>query len=466
MNDPMAFSTPHVVMPPAPVVDTPASTEELLRWASAAVGGPITDWHQISGGNRYQSFTISARDADDEERRYYLRYQLPRSVSVEPYTVLREVAFYRLLEKSGVPAARLVAVNTDLPAVLLEHVDGIAEYRRLVDIAERETIAMEFTDALSTLHGTPFDLRIFPDADRRRTLPDCAAAEIADWKAMYDEVAVREPLIETSLRWLADNVSPAEGAPVLVHGDAGPGNFLFKGGHLSAIIDWEFAHPGDWHDDLAWFSMRCVMEPVPDFPACLRRYEMQSGRTIDVRRLRFYQVLVSTRVLIVRHRNVSGEHGNSIVSRALNRRLLTAALAAANDIVLAPFVLADVPPTDQTELYDFVIAGLRDDISSRSDDKHVAASSKNLAKIVKFLREIDRYGVILERSEMARLAAVLGDEPSSRNSGYLALSSAVSAGAIEFEVALRVFAEGARCDAILAASASGRIANRTWPDVE
>lgn len=445
---------------------TPASTDELFRWAGTVLGGPVVDWHQISGGNRYQSFAVSSRDEDGKERRYYLRYQLPRSASVEPYTVLREVNFYRMLEESGVPAARLIAVNTDFPAILLEHVEGIAEYRRLVNVGERETIAMEFTDALAKLHSMPLDLGIFPDAARRTTLAKCAAAEIADWKAMYDEVAIRDPLIETSLRWLDANVPEADGTPVLVHGDAGPGNFLFRDGHLSALIDWEFAHPGDGHDDLAWFSMRCVMEPVPDFAACLRRYEAKSGRNLDVRRLRFYQVLVSTRVLIVRHRNVSGEHGNSIVSKALNRRLLTTALATANDIALPAFALPDIPPTDRTELYDFVIASLRDDISGRSDDNHIIASSKNVAKTIKFLREIDRFGPVLERKEMALLKDVLRKEPASKQGGYLELSTRASTGEIPFETLLRVFTEAAHCDAMLAASASGGIANRTWPDIE
>ena len=439
--------------------------ECLLQWVREATGDAVVDWHQISGGNRCQSFTVLTRDGAGSTRRYYLRYQLPRSASVERYTVLREAAIYRLLERNDVPAARLIAVNPDLSAVLLDHIDGIAEYRRLSDKIERETIAMEFTDALARLHARPLDLEDLPEAAERPTMADAARAEVAEWKAMYEETGIGDPLIDLSLQWLQANVPADADAPVLVHGDAGPGNFLFKDGHLSGLIDWEFAHPGDWHDDLAWFSMRCVMEPVPDFAACLRRYEASAAATIDLARLRFYQILVSTRVLIIRHRNVSGEPGNSIVSKALNRRLLIAALAAANNVAMPTVSPPKAMSTEHTELYDFVIASLRDDISMRSDDKQIVASAKNLAKVAKYLSQVDRYSTAFDNRELAMLTRTLGERPATKQEGYFSISRGVQKGEIELEIALQIFSECVQYDTILAAPASGRIAQRSWPQL-
>jgi aminoglycoside phosphotransferase (APT) family kinase protein len=121
-----------------------------------------------------------------------------------------------------------------------------------------------------------------------------------------------------------------DGPVVLVHGDAGPGNFLFEHGHLTAVIDWELAHLGDPMEDLAWFSMRSVMEPVPDFAESLADYERFAGAPIDRSRLLYHRVFVSARVVVIRHRNVTGEPAHAIVSRALNRRLLVEALADAS----------------------------------------------------------------------------------------------------------------------------------------
>lgn len=454
----------------------PVSTEALLQWAAQALGRPIAEAQRISGGNRYHSYVLTTRPAAGEAPlRAYLRYQMPRPETAEPYTLDREIGVYALIAGSGVPAARLIAFNPALPAVLLDHVDGIAEFRRIQDMATREAIACEFTAALARLHAIDDGLGCMPDAASRRTMADCARAEIAQWRAMYEEVPARDPLIDFAFQWLDAHVPVPPEPPVLVHGDAGPGNFLFRDGHLTALIDWEFAHLGDWHDDLAWFAMRVVMEPVPDFPACLRSYEAASGRTIDLARLAFHKVLVSTRVLVIRHRNVSGEYGNSIVSQALNRRLVTAALAEAEGIAL-PAV--PVPPPAETEagaMFDFLVASLRDDVAAKSADKAVVAAAKNLAKIGKFLREKDRHGPQLEALERARLEALLGpglglgqglgQGPASIREGHFAVVAAVNAGRIGFAEALRFFAASAHYGAVLAGPASGSIATRGWAPV-
>ncbi len=444
-----------------------ASEQELMAWAADAVGAPIVEWHRISGGNRYQSFVIETAEKPDEvAQRFYLRYQLPRPDTAEPYTVLREIEFYKLLAASDVPAARLIAVNAALPAVLLEHVAGIAEYRRLTDLDERQTIAFEFVDALASLHALTVSADGLPDSEGRGSMGRCARQEVGTWRTMYEEMPDRSPLIDLSLDWLEANAPDDESPPVLVHGDAGPGNFLFKDGHLSAVIDWEFAHLGDPHDDLAWFSMRNVMEPVPDFAACLRRYEAKTGRRINLARLRYYQALVSTRVLIIRHRNVSGEHGNSIVSQALNHRLLTSALIQANGFGMPELRPSSALPTAQSELYDYIIDTLRDEIAARSSDKKIVSAAKALAKVSKFLREVDQHGAEFDRQEIADLTRILGHEPQDQVKGQLELVEQVRANCIALEDALRFFAGSAHRGAQLAASSSGRISGRSWPPVE
>ena len=61
-------------------------------------------------------------------------------------------------------------------------------------------------------------------------------------------------------------------------------------------------------------------------------FELLPGRA----RILYHRVLVSARVVVIRHRNVTGEPGNAIVSRALNRRLLVQALADASGCVADP----------------------------------------------------------------------------------------------------------------------------------
>ncbi|MBD3848100.1 phosphotransferase family protein [Bosea sp. SSUT16] len=443
--------------------DRPATPDELRAWIEAQTGGAITSWTQISGGNRCRSWAVDVASASEPPAELYLRYQPPRPPSAEPYTVWREAQFYRALASSPVPAPKLIAVHPESQAILTERAPGRADYRRIADDAARTTIAREFVQALATLHRTPVARLDMAGFDPRATLADCVRQELAIWRAMYAETRRLDPLIAFALDWLDDNVPATTAPPVLVHGDAGPGNFLFDEGHLTALLDWELAHPGDPMEDLAWFSMRCVMEPVPDFPARLREYGEAMGTPVDLDRIRYHRVFVSTRVVIIRHRNVTGLPGNSIVSRALNRRLLVTALAEATATTLAPPARMDAPETERSALFDFVLHELRHDIAEASDDAGVVAAAKNMAKVVKYLRECDRIGPLVAAAELEALTGMLSARPSTVPEGMAALADRLQAGDIPFTAALQFFAGSVARDAELAASASGGLAGRDFP---
>src|SRR3546814_13765388 len=69
-----------------------------------------------------------------------------------------------------------------------------------------------------------------------------------------------DPLIHLSLDWLEANVPADMPAPVIVHGDAGPGNFLYKGNRVTALLDWELVHYGDPMADLALLCLRMMFQ--------------------------------------------------------------------------------------------------------------------------------------------------------------------------------------------------------------
>ena len=294
-------------------------------------------------------------------------------------------------------------------------------------------------------------------------IADHVRAELGTWRAMYDEAGRPDALLDLAFRWLGDNMPAPDGPVALAHGDAGPGNFLFEHGRLTALIDWELAHLGDPMEDLAWFLMRCVMEPVPDFAASLRDYEHFSGKPVDRARICYHRVFVSTRVVVIRHRNVTGEAAHAIVSQALNHRLLIEALADASGCRVDTPAPVERPPTPRSLLYDQVLADLCDVVVARSTDGQVIAKAKNAAKVVKYLQAFDRFGDTLERADRAALAELLGSNPASIKAGEDALAAALQAGRIAFPAALAYFAGQAARQAQLAAGASGGIANRHYP---
>ena len=436
---------------------------ELFDWVAEACGGRIARSTQTSGGNRCRSWAIDVVDGDGRVAKVFLRYGPPRPPGVEPYTLHREAQVYRAIAEAGLQAPRLIAEHPRHQAILTERAPGIAEFRRLSDPAAKQSIARELMDNLARLHRADTAGLMLDGGGQGARIADHVRAELGIWRAMYGEAGRPDALLDLAFRWLADNMPDPDGPVVLAHGDAGPGNFLFEHGRLTALIDWELAHLGDPMEDLAWFSMRCVMEPVPDFAASLRDYERFSGAPADRARIRYHRVFVSTRVVVIRHRNVTGEPAHAIVSQALNRRLLIEALGDASGCRADAPAPVERPPTPRSGLYDHILADLRDVVVARSTDGQVIAKAKNAAKVVKYLQAFDRYGGALEQADHAALADLLGVRPSSVDGGEDALVAALRAGRVAFPDALAYFAGQAARKAQLAARASGGIASRYYP---
>ena len=433
----------------------------LFAWVEEVCGGAIRTRTQTSGGNRARSWAVDVMRPGGSLAEVFLRYAPPRPPGVEPYTMHREAQVYRAIAGLGIRAPRLIAEHPRLQAILTDRAHGIAEFRRLKDAEAKQSIAAEVMADLARLHAHPAAGVALDGGGSGPRIADHVRAELATWLAMYDETGHPDALLDLAFRWLRDNMPDPDGPVALVHGDAGPGNFLFEHGKLTALIDWELAHLGDPMEDLAWFSMRCVMEPVPDFGASIAAYERAAGQAVDRSRILYHRVLVSTRVVVIRHRNVTGEFAHAVVSRALNRRLLVEALSEASGAAVRWPTPMEAEATERGPMFARVLNDLRDAVVARSTDGQVIAKAKNAAKVVKYLEAWDRLGACVEAAERAELASLLGvpDLLPARQE----LVAAIRTGRLGFAAALQFFADQAARDAQLASGASGGIASRGYP---
>ena len=72
------------------------------------------------------------------------------------------------------------------------------------------------------------------------------------WRDIYRaSTPVAVPLLEEAAAWLIANAPPLDQVHV-VHGDAGPGNFVHRDGQIVAVTDFEFCHLGDPAEDWAF----------------------------------------------------------------------------------------------------------------------------------------------------------------------------------------------------------------------
>ena len=129
-----------------------------------------------------------------------------------------------------------------------------------------------------------------------------AKAEVARFRGVLTKAGDQRPALEYVLDWLDANAPPATPL-VLVHGDFRTGNYLIHRGKLTGILDWEFAHWGDPHEDIGWFTARCWrfgneqlaaggIAHIDDF---LAAYTAAGGCAVAPDQLRYWQILAAAK---------------------------------------------------------------------------------------------------------------------------------------------------------------------------
>ena len=433
--------------------------DDIRDWIGTIAGRP-TRLKRQAGGNRRQAWEV---DVDNEA--LFLRFD-PINVadSGDPYTIRREARIYQALRDTPVLLPRLIGMHPDQEAMLVERAPGSAAYTRIADVARKQDLLLQYMRELARLHAVDATA-IDHGLGTVRAVAEHIQDDLAVWEAMYRQTGRGDPLIEFGLAWLRANIPTVEVPAVIVHGDAGPGNFLFRDGKVTALLDWELAHLGDPIEDLAWVSMRSVIEPVPDFAAAVAAYVEARGYSVDRARLHFHRVFVQWRVAIIRHRLRGADLANSLMSRALNRRLLVEALAAVTGQPMAGPASDGDAPTARTPLFDNILDMLRDDVlpALAGAGALPAAKAKSVARIVKHLRALDRSGVALEATERAELSALLGAACDDVVAGRQAPAGAVrgerGGGAARFRY---LGAQSAR-ETLLMRDSMGALASRSFP---
>jgi aminoglycoside phosphotransferase (APT) family kinase protein len=299
---------------------TAAQVTDMLTNAFTAEGYAdlvITDVERMAGGASKEqfSFHLSHRTAPQPERLVLRMDPLEGIVQtcrgreaqvitavagVVPVPQIRFVdADGLILGQPGLIMNFLSGV-TKPPDVASNDVSGIGS--RFDDWAEK--LKPQFVQNLVNIHNLDWrrlDLSYF-DAPPAGT-HHAALSQVNWWSLVWQQDMVEAvPVITLAERWLRENAPICE-QPVMVHGDYRIGNFMFDAvtGKFTAVLDWEFAHLGDFHEDLGYAVQRLYGSPdtTGAFLICglftreefFARYENVSGRKIDLAKLRYYEIL-------------------------------------------------------------------------------------------------------------------------------------------------------------------------------
>lgn len=269
--------------------DSPTAGGDRLRAAVARLaGGSIEAWEPLLSGNSRSIWSADVR-RDGRLLRLVARVDAGDGpFSGTPLTLAREAAVYSAVQGRGVPVPEIHGFEEDLSLMVLSRAEG--------EPAWDADVLAALLAQLRALHEIDADTLALPGVARS------ARAELELWA----DIAARRirpasPYVDLAIELLRERFPGEPRRLALVHGDPGPGNLLWRGGKITALLDWEMAHLGDPVDDLAFLTVRCAMFGIPlsGFAEQARLHYAGGGAGLDERRLRYWQAVSVLRNLII-----------------------------------------------------------------------------------------------------------------------------------------------------------------------
>lgn len=424
------------------------------------------------GGASRQGAEVTLRAADGAERRCYLAWDgRAGDPSRLPY-FQRETAILGALSgkfrDAGVKVAPLVGAWASHLALLSEFVSGNDRFPQAEDKA---ALARDFIAQLAALHRIDAADPVFaPLGDAAEPPARRIRANVADWRRR-NLAAGADPIYQLALAWLADNVPEDRGPAVVLHGDAGPGNFLFDGNRVAALVDWELTHLGDPVEDLAQIAVRSLIQPFVPMRDVLAAYEAASGTPVDAARLKYHRLYFQLSFSVPSAALASGEgssvgaSGTGMLYGTMHKRVIVRSVAELAGVAVSDPALPDCPPDWTDRLFAAALADLRDDIVPAAGNQRAAAKAKELARLVKFWRMRASHGAAFDAAELAEIRDLLPHAPASLGGARAALAEAIAADAVDFAAATQLCHNRMVRETAVMADAMGALATTWYEDL-
>lgn len=449
--------------------------EGLRRDVEQASGASVIGINPRGGGGASREGAELVLDYGEGRKvRAYMNYDVNRAGAGDDAAFLREAAVLKALsgplKTAGVRVARFITALPERRALLGEFIGGESNFNKLKTEEERLAVASDFMAQLAALHAIDISRNPVEGMGPVRKPSETIRLRLAELRNRH-EGAGWDPLIHLTLNWLEANIPPDPERTVLVHGDAGPANFLYADGKVTALLDWELTHYGDPMADLAMVCIRMLFQPFVALPKAFAAYEAAGGAKVDIQRIRYYrlffQVGFSGRS---RYEDPAAPPppnlGMNLVYSTIHRRVLSEALAELAGVDLPRVVLPDAPPGAYDRSFELALIDLRDFIVPRIADQQAAVKAKGLARLVKWWRDIERYKPGFDAAEKAEISTALDQNFATAEEAWIALSDQVKAGTLDFTTALRLCNGRVARDAALLADAMGGLAQTRFPPLE
>lgn len=274
----------------------------------------------LSGGACQENYWIDLEiQSGPEKGGYELVFRTDKGATIgQSLTKAEEYGISEMAYKAGVKTPKPYWLETGSeatgsPFYFMERIGGKANGRYIVKDSSLNGVRKELPKLLATnlakIHSVHPDNAEDEKLKQRLFLHSGSSEKTLAFDSVQvlrkelDQREERYPAMELILNWL-EKKAPETDELVLVHGDFRTGNFMVspeKG--LEGIMDWEFAHWGDRHEDLTWLCLRDwrfgkqnkEAGGFADRDEFFSEYEKASGKKVDLQKILYWEVMGNLR---------------------------------------------------------------------------------------------------------------------------------------------------------------------------
>lgn len=406
-----------------------AEFARFTRWAEALLGGTVVRAErqgQRRSGGRPAWFLDVARGGETLACYARMDRGAAQLISRE-FTLEREHRVLCALGEAGARVPRVHGYCADPAGILMERVPGEFDYTRLAPGPARDALDEDFLRELVRIHRLDPARFVAAGIEAPASAEAGALHDLSLWERAYRRALKRPvPIVEFATRWLRRNLPAPPERLALVQGDTGPGQFLFEGSRVTAIIDWEFAHLGDPVLDLAQIRTRDFYNPGIHLARWIARYEALSGAPVERRKLAYYTVkamLITPLALagVVQNMQARTDHAEWYAQDVCYKRATAEALCEALGVTPDPAHLPHAQATERAPVFALLEENLRDEHAPAAPSDYARYRLDLALRLATHLRNADALGPALAEQELADLATLTGSRPRGAEEGDAAL---------------------------------------------
>lgn len=412
----------------------PAGEARLRRFVEALTGGTVT---RMERQVRWRPAWFVDVERAGGRLALHLRGNREGDVAIFP-DLKREADVMEVLADNGIAVPRIHGYCTDPPCIVMEALPGSRDMTTAAGDAERSAIAREYMAQVAAMHRLPVE----PFAARGLQVPQGAQAialvGLEAYVPLYRRTKSRpEPMLEFVIGWLRRNAPKHRQRAAFIQFDSG--QFLFEGGRLTGLYDFEFSMIGDPMVDLATMRMRDSIEPLgDDMRALFRHYEECTGEPVDDAVVEYHTLMFATLGTMqftgtVGRPTPGDPHDVYLEFDLALRQVMLRAMGT----LMAETLMLPEPPLDRAGENAAVIAKLADTVSRIATDAPLEAARKDsAAKLIEWLSRADACGGEMQRRDLDDVSALLGRRFQTWSDAEIALEAYVRDAGPEQDVAL------------------------------